>query len=461
MITDPSVAAFYPMLSDLLDVETLPVLAVAVRRYGLPGSTPGLKSLREKMAQAETDVPDETVDALQAITSPPAGFGEPRVWAQALVNASQRIARIEVNGRASGTGVLVGPDLLLTAAHVLDRSAWPPRETPMVTATFDYIPTPDRSESEIGLRVRVRNFLCGSLPSEAEAFNRAVLEDPSPDCLDFALLSLARDVAAPDPDNNRPGSGYYRLDPDPYSFDDAGLLFIPQHPLGMLQKISYINQAPKLTPSGVRVRYRSNTLPGSSGSPIIDISGKLVAIHHYYAAGKNQGVPTAKIAEAIVRAGFGSLIDHAGGGAAGGDRAAAMAETPVADPSLASQLLQAPMVNRVQLPAESESGLESGDHSLDLTGPRMRRLEEDLREAYPTSTHARTLVDRAGVNPAHINWNSSSSQLIREVLKAAVLSGRTSALIISVLDDPSAISAHTDLRDLVGPRWLRENTAGP
>ena len=37
----------------------------------------------------------------------------------------------------------------------------------------------------------------------------------------------------------------------------------------------------KLYENGTRIRYATNTEPGSSGSPCFDIDWKLIALHHY------------------------------------------------------------------------------------------------------------------------------------------------------------------------------------
>ena len=51
---------------------------------------------------------------------------------------------------------------------------------------------------------------------------------------------------------------------------------------------------------GLRLRYRNNTEPGSSGSPVFNFDWQLVALHHAGAAGVepvayNQGIPIAPI----------------------------------------------------------------------------------------------------------------------------------------------------------------------
>jgi V8-like Glu-specific endopeptidase len=58
--------------------------------------------------------------------------------------------------------------------------------------------------------------------------------------------------------------------------------------------------------SETRVRYRTNTQPGSSGSPCFDQDWNLVALHqgnppHHLRPLSNQGIPLSAIAARIVR----------------------------------------------------------------------------------------------------------------------------------------------------------------
>jgi len=69
--------------------------------------------------------------------------------------------------------------------------------------------------------------------------------------------------------------------------------------------------------SATRVRHRTNTQAGSSGSPCFDRNWNLIALHHYgdakygHAPLFNQGIPIAAIRKQIEEKGL--------GGALGGD----------------------------------------------------------------------------------------------------------------------------------------------
>ena len=75
-------------------------------------------------------------------------------------------------------------------------------------------------------------------------------------------------------------------------FDPGTPLFIVQHPLTAPLKLALDTDAViGLNGNKTRVNYRTNTEPGSSGSPTFDQNWDLVALHHGFEAGQNQGIP--------------------------------------------------------------------------------------------------------------------------------------------------------------------------
>lgn len=312
ILNHPRSAAFHAPFYRVLGEGSFVVDARRALRHGLAALPGNADSFGDRIRSAASEPSDTPVGSLEAITSPPSGLGDPKAYAQAIINATRRIAMIEVAGRPRGTGLLVGPDLLLTAAHVLDSRCWPPPDAVDVVAVFDYFPMPGRSPAETGTRVGVSEFVYGSLPTEAEADGRVLDWDAPADRLDFAILRLASRV--PDAPGAPMPRGHYRLGPESYAFDQAPLLFIVQHPLGEFQAFSYVRQSPQRNDKGTRIRYRSNTLLGSSGSPVIDTVGRLVAIHHYSATGTNQAVPVSEIAKTILASPYASLLAPGGDG---------------------------------------------------------------------------------------------------------------------------------------------------
>src|SRR6185437_1543484 len=96
-------------------------------KFGLQErSTDGTDPVVTSLCEVPSQPGDEPVSGLQAITSLPDGLEDPRALVQGLLDAMQRTAMIEVSGTPRGTGFLVGPDLVLTAAHVINARRWPP-----------------------------------------------------------------------------------------------------------------------------------------------------------------------------------------------------------------------------------------------------------------------------------------------------------------------------------------------
>src|SRR6185437_2899654 len=200
-------------------------------------------------------------------------------------------------------GVLVGPDLLLTASHVVG-----PEDNPdcwqRVVAHFDYVNRPGVSPHETGVRVSVAGPVDCSPPSPRESAGSPLAWEVSDDYLDYALLRLAGSV--PEPTDSVTGAaprGYYTMEARGYDFRRAGMLHISQHPLGMSQKVcSFSGATVRINNAGTRIRYRgANTDLGSSGSPVISSQGRLIAIHHYSAGAENQGVPISAIVRSLRR----------------------------------------------------------------------------------------------------------------------------------------------------------------
>src|ERR1700754_953799 len=240
VLHDEGSSHFHAPLSGLLGDRLGEVNARVVARYGLPPApTSGPDLVVESLVEAD---PLEHADAgeLQAITSVRAGTDDPRAYVQAVRDLQVRTAMIEVAGQPSGTGFLVGEDLLLTAAHVFDRHAWPPDPLRSAQAVFDF-EFSGRSYAETGTPVRITDYVTGSLPTAAEA--NGTLQDSDWDApgdrLDFALLRLASAVPPRLPDAQP--RGHYTLSEDPYDFAANPRYMIMQHPMGGFVELSEFN----------------------------------------------------------------------------------------------------------------------------------------------------------------------------------------------------------------------------
>lgn len=229
-----------------------------------------------------------------------------------------RICKISMGNDDFGTGFLIGPDLVLTNYHVMQQAISGMRSPEDVRLTFDF--RREKGQELSGPRVKLAiagasdanptPWLIDSSPmTEDERQGRAADIDQatSDEFLDFALCRI--DVAIGD-DNGPHGGprGHFSLYPPgpEFAFTKGTALTVighptsPENPLVSRPQVFAIepDSVIAVNPSKTRVRYRTNTLKGSSGSPVLSPAWQLVALHHY---GKrlqyNQGIPIAAIAK--------------------------------------------------------------------------------------------------------------------------------------------------------------------
>jgi V8-like Glu-specific endopeptidase len=84
-------------------------------------------------------------------------------------------------------------------------------------------------------------------------------------------------------------------------------MIIVQHPnAAPISMALDTNAVQRLNTNGTRVRYATNTEPGSSGSPCFDFDWSLVALHHmgdpnWRNPNYNEGVPIGLIVDRIAQ----------------------------------------------------------------------------------------------------------------------------------------------------------------
>jgi V8-like Glu-specific endopeptidase len=146
----------------------------------------------------------------------------------------------------TGSGFLVGPDVVLTNHHVVGSAA----DGAATELRFDF------EEDEYGVMRDYSGFgVTSVLAADAK--------------LDFSLLEVA----------GCPGDTRPHLLPrkDPIRVGDR--VSIIQHPGGRPKQVSLQHNLVEYVGGDV-VQYVTSTLPGSSGSPVLDDDWKLVALHH-------------------------------------------------------------------------------------------------------------------------------------------------------------------------------------
>jgi V8-like Glu-specific endopeptidase len=196
------------------------------------------------------------------------------------------VCRLEVRcalGVGSGTGFRIAADLLLTNWHVL----FPEKQNPTgVTATFGY---EDSASGQLLAGTAVECEVASIKFSQADDWG--VIRASAPLPLDVPILSLTA-YAVP-------------------SYTDSA--FIVQHPSGQRKRIAYARNRVTFVNDQV-VQYLSDTQVGSSGSPVFDWDGRLIALHHaggrpQEVAGqaplkKNEGIRITRVIEGLQAAGL-------------------------------------------------------------------------------------------------------------------------------------------------------------
>ena len=178
-------------------------------------------------------------------------------YLELAIAVARAICRIRI-GSAAGSGVLVGPRLLMTNNHVL-RSI---DDALAAEAQFDY------QENVSGDLLPVQAFRLDP--------NHFFITDK---VLDFTIVGLT-EVSA----KGQPISGYpwRQLIPTLGKAEKGDPLNIIQHPRGGLKQIALRNNEIIEIPAGKSdfLYYTTDTEPGSSGSPCFNDQWELVALHH-------------------------------------------------------------------------------------------------------------------------------------------------------------------------------------
>jgi hypothetical protein len=226
------------------------------------------------------------------------------VWRERTTSVEGQVCRVEVDGHPVGTGFLVGPDAIITNYHVVERLFTDLLAANRVTVRFDYKVLANSARSAgIVVALHPTDWKLDYSPY-AECEKRGQLSGtPTLEELDYALLRLETPIGMeeffPSETLNARRRGWLRL---PTMLPDLSLkdpLLIVQHPDGAPLKLAIDTSAfLELNSNRTRMRYTTNTEPGSSGSPVFDLEWNLVALHHLGdpAVDKltpefNQGVP--------------------------------------------------------------------------------------------------------------------------------------------------------------------------
>jgi hypothetical protein len=181
-----------------------------------------------------------------------------------------------------GTGFLVGPDLMLTNHHVVDRIAQGKLERGAVVCRFDRLSTKGSAGGpSAGLAEEWCIDKAPPAPSDAQAGGR----EPSEEELDYALVRLDSEIGRAPLGANGNERGWLRIAGEPPPMLAQDILYVVQHPAETMD----LEEGTQRIAAGVvlgfdarslRVRYDANTTAGSSGSPAFTSDLHLAALHH-------------------------------------------------------------------------------------------------------------------------------------------------------------------------------------
>ncbi|MHA6265138.1 trypsin-like peptidase domain-containing protein [Arenibacterium sp. CAU 1754] len=258
--------------------------------------------------EADADSADaEAQRALQRLVT----AGDPSVNAEQLLHRlavlGSRTGAVEIGGMHQGTCFLVGPDVILTNHHVIKPLLTLGGDD--VTVRFDrYVDEHDVVQT--GWTVPLHDdWHMHSRPHGPADESNNPDDIPDPDQLDFALVHLSEKAA----DRPRPGQteprGWCALNAPLPEGPVGNHVTLIQHPAGAPRQMSF-GHILSYGGAKLRMRYSANTKSGSSGSPVANSKGQLIALHHAgdpnfaQMAKYNQGIPIKLIQDDITAAGL-------------------------------------------------------------------------------------------------------------------------------------------------------------
>jgi hypothetical protein len=224
------------------------------------------------------------------------------VWMKKCGETEVRVCRIIGQAGPIGTGFLVGPGVVMTNDHVAQDSVFQ-NNPESIVCQFDYkkINSTTLNPGQ-EYKLKAENWLIAFSPNEKRKKGQFT-DNPGIDTLDYALLHLEqkpgkKSLINPGIEEKESERGWFRLSATPYDFKPNSPLIILQHPEGDSLKMAIETQAIQgMTSNGVMVKYNTNTMPGSSGSPCFDLDWNLIALHHSGAEEYNGGTPISLIVE--------------------------------------------------------------------------------------------------------------------------------------------------------------------
>jgi len=172
-----------------------------------------------------------------------------------------------INTNWTGTGFLVGPNLLVTNNHVLNS------QSVAATASVDF--EYERSPNDLWLRRTVSRNARQGLSLDP---SRLFYTHPAKGGLDFTFVWIGDDAAH--------DYGSIPMSRGSFSGRIYDPVFLIHHPRGDFKQVS-VDDTELLNVDLDLLLYAADTESGSSGCPVITRSGKLCGLHHAYSSDQN------------------------------------------------------------------------------------------------------------------------------------------------------------------------------
>jgi len=250
-----------------------------------------------------TKIEEKLKGRLEKVIVKTNSFLQSTVWLTKLSEIEKRVCRIEIQANAGvsirdyGTGFLVSPNVIMTNYHVLAMVIEGEAEPSDVVLRFDYKTLADGTTINSGniYRLVEKDWL--------------IDKSPSINGLDYALLCVEGSPGNELIDGNL--RKWIEIPSKPYKFESNTPLLIVQHPLALPLQIAYdTNAIIGINENGTRVTYKTNTMPGSSGSPCFNQNLELIALHHSGTPQCNEGIPISAIRTLIEERGLINILDE-------------------------------------------------------------------------------------------------------------------------------------------------------
>jgi hypothetical protein len=309
------------LVSDVIDeanrhgvLDRLLIAAAAERDFFVP-----LRAvILHLSAQPGWTVPVEShgldvKSGLEQLTSRGDPFLGTTLMADFLTRTERQVCRVRC-GEDLGTGFLVGPDLVLTCYHVVQKYLADSTRSVPVQVQFDFRAD---AKGEVPPQLPAAWLpidTSWSVPNAPYSSNDVTLNgEPGSDELDYALLKLPAKLGLEPPTNEPVARGWVDVSTDASLPTVGDPITIVQHPEVpesrpiTQQPLKFTQASPGydgVSLSGTRVKYKPSTLPGSSGSPVYDRSFRAFALHHNRGQidpkavdlyTNNRGIPLARI----------------------------------------------------------------------------------------------------------------------------------------------------------------------